>query len=85
DRYTKNINFQHPLQAINDVYSDDVQQLVKAAIELGVQIDLQPTQVVLYVGDHQESYHAQATFDFSKGARDVILSDFPEVQDFQEK
>ncbi len=85
DRYTKNINFQHPLQAISDVYSDDVQQLVKAAIELGVQIDLQPTQVVLYVGDHQESYNAQATFDFSKGARDVILSDFPEVQDFQEK
>ena len=27
--------------------------------------------------------NAQATFDFSKGARDVILSDFPEVQDFQ--
>ena len=73
------------MQAISDVYSDDVQQLVKAAIELGVQIDLQPTQVVLYVGDHQESYNAQATFDFSKGARDVILSYFPEVQDFQEK
>ncbi len=85
DRYTKNINFQHPLQAISDVYSDNVQQLVKAAIELGVQIDLQPTRVVLHVGDHQESYNAQATFDFSKGARDVILSDFPEVQDFQEK
>ena len=59
--------------------------MVKAAIELGVQIDLQPTQVVLHVGDHQESYNAQATFDFSKGARDVIFSDFPEVQDFQEK
>ena len=85
DRYTKNINFQHPLQAISDVYSDDVQQLVKAAIELGVQVDLQPTRVVLHVGNHQESYNAQAAFDFSKGARDVILSDFPEVQDFQEK
>ncbi|GGI63566.1 glutamate--cysteine ligase [Limosilactobacillus caviae] len=85
DRYTKNINFQHPLQAISDAYSDDVQRLVKAAIELGVQVDLQPGQVILHVGDHEESYDAQADFDFSRGARDVIISDFPEVKDFQEK
>ncbi|WP_304677958.1 glutamate--cysteine ligase [uncultured Limosilactobacillus sp.] len=85
DRYTKNINFQHPLQAISDVYSDDIQRLVRAAIELGIQVELQPMQVILHVGDHKESYEAQARFDFSKGARDLVLADFPEAKQFQEE
>lgn len=84
DRYTKNINFQHPLQAISDTYSDDIQLIVKAAIELGIQVELQPTAVVLHVGDHEETYEANAEFDLSKGARDVVLSAFPEAEKYQE-
>lgn len=84
DRYTKNINFQHPLQAISDDYSDSIQSLIKAAIELGVRIDLQPTQVILHVGDHEEAYEAQADLDLSKGARELVLAAFPEARKFQE-
>lgn len=84
DRYTKNINFQHPLQAISDKYSDDIQLLIKAAIELGLQVDLGETTVSLQAGDHEESYPANASFDFSKGARDVVLETFPEAVNYQE-
>lgn len=84
DRYTKNINFQHPLQAVSDVYSDDMQTLIKAAIELGLQVDLGATTVSLRAGDHEESYPANASFDFSKGARDVVLQTFPEAKKYQE-
>jgi glutamate--cysteine ligase len=85
DRYTNNINYQHPLQAISKDYSDDVQQLIRAAIELGVEFKLAPDQVTLAVGDHRESYRAQEAFDFSKGARDFILNTFPEAAAFQEE
>ena len=85
DRYTNNINYQHPLQAISKDYSDDVQQLIRAAIELGVEFKLAPDQVTLAVGDHRESYRAQEAFDFSKGARDFILNTFPEAATFQEE
>lgn len=85
DRYTDNIAYQHPLQVLNGVYSDDVQRLIKAAIELGVQVDLQATGVILHVGNHEESYEAMAEFDFSKGAREYVLTAFPEAQNFQEK
>ncbi|MCH3910288.1 MAG: glutamate--cysteine ligase [Limosilactobacillus oris] len=85
DRYTNNINYQHPLQAISKDYSDDLQQLIRAAIELGVEFNLAPDQVTLAVGDHRESYRAQEAFDFSKGARDFILNIFPEAAAFQEE
>lgn len=84
DRYTDNINSQHPLQALSKEYSDDVQRLIRAAIELGVQIDLQPSVVTLFVGDHKETYQLNDQFDFGKGARDFVLKIFPEALKFQE-
>lgn len=85
DRYTNDINYQHPLQAISKDYSDDVQKLLRAAIELGVQFELGNDQVTLFVGDHKESYQAQSVIDFSKGPRDFVLATFPEAARFQEK
>lgn len=84
DRYTNNIGYQHPIQAMSKEYSDDVQRLIRAAIELGVEVDLQPNEVTLYVGSHQEKYQPAEKFDFSKGARDFVLSVFPEARAFQE-
>lgn len=84
DRYTNNINYQHPLQAISKDYSDDIQKLLRAAIELGVQFELGDDLVTLIVGDHKESYQAQETLDFSKGPRDFVLAAFPEAARFQE-
>ena len=84
DRYTNNINYQHPLQAISKDYSDDVQRLLRAAIELGVQFELQPDMVTLYVGGHKEMYQAEEPLDFSKGPREFVLSAFPEAQKLQE-
>lgn len=84
DRYTANINYQHPLQAISKDYSDDVQKLLRAAIELGVQFELGDDMVALSVGDHQEIYQARESLDFSKGPRDFILAAFPEAARFEE-
>ena len=85
DRYTANIGYQHPLQALSNEYSDDAQRLVRAAIELGVQTRLEPTAITLSVGDHQEVYQPNGEFDFSKGAREFVLNVFPEAQAFQEE
>lgn len=84
DRYTNNINYQHPLQAISADYSDDVQRLLRAAIELGVEFELQPDMVTLFVGGHKEMYQAQEELDFSKGPRDFVLQAFPEAAKLQE-
>ena len=85
DRYTANIGYQHPLQALSGEYSDDAQRLIRAAIELGIQVQLAPNQITLTVDDHQEVYEPDAQFDFSKGAREFVLNDFPEAQAFQEE
>lgn len=85
DRYTANIGYQHPLQALSNEYSDDAQRLVRAAIELGVQTRLEPTAITLSVGDHQEVYQPHGEFDFSKGAREFVLNVFPEAAAFQEE
>lgn len=85
DRHTKNLNFQHPLQAVSDVYSDDLQKIIKAAIEVGIQVELRPTEVVLFVGEHQKSYQASVSLDLTAGAREQVLTDFPEARKFQEE
>lgn len=85
DRYTDNIGYQHPLQALSKEYSDDVQTLIRAAIELGVEVELEPSVVTLYVGDHRENYQPDEHFDFGKGARQYVLTKFPEAKDFQEE
>ena len=84
DRYTNNINYQHPLQAISKDYSDDIQKLLRAAIELGVEFELGDNLVTLSVGDHHEIYQAQESLDLSKGAREFVLTAFPEAARFQE-
>lgn len=85
DRYTANIGYQHPLQALSDEYSDDAQRLVRAAIELGIHTRLEPTAIELSVGDHHETYQPDSQFDFSKGPREFVLNVFPEAQAFQEE
>ncbi|MGN1283384.1 MAG: glutamate--cysteine ligase [Limosilactobacillus sp.] len=85
DRYTANIGYQHPLQALSDEYSDDAQRLVRAAIELGVHTRLEPTEIELSVGEHRETYRPDDQFDFSKGPREFVLNVFPEAQAFQEE
>lgn len=85
DRYTANKNLAHPLQAISDKYSDDVQRLIKMAIELGVQISYHPDKVTLHIGDHQESYNAEEQIEFPEDPRQLIFDAFPEARDLQEK
>lgn len=85
DRYTANIGYQHPLQALSGEYSDDAQRLVRAAIELGVHTRLEPTEIELSVGEHRETYEPDGQFDFSKGPREFVLNVFPEAQAFQEE
>ncbi|MGM9891876.1 glutamate--cysteine ligase [Limosilactobacillus sp.] len=85
DRYTNNISYRHPLQAISKDYSDDIQKLVRAAIELGVEFNLGTDQVTLAVNDHREVYEANASLDLAKGARQFVLQTFPEAARFQEK
>lgn len=85
DRYTANIGYQHPLQALSDEYSDDAQRLVRAAIELGIHTRLEQTAIELSVGDHHETYQPDSQFDFSKGPREFVLNVFPEAQAFQEE
>lgn len=85
DRFTANMNMSHPLQAISADYSDDMQQLIKAAIELGVNISFGDGDVTLSVGDHDETYEAQGTFEFPDGPRKYVLDTFPEARKFQEQ
>ncbi|MDO4902924.1 MAG: glutamate--cysteine ligase [Limosilactobacillus sp.] len=85
DRYADIMAFPNPLQAISKDYSVDIQKLVRAAIELGVQFELGEGIVTLSVGDHKEFYQAEESLDFSKGPRDFVLSAFPEAKDFQEQ
>ena len=85
DRYTANIGYQHPLQALSGEYSDDAQRLVRAAIELGVHTRLEPTEIELSVGEHRETYEPDGQFDFSKGPREFVFNVFPEAQAFQEE
>ena len=85
DRFTANMNMSHPLQAISNEYSDDTQRLIKAAIELGVNVSFDDDGVTLTVGDHDETYEAQGEFDFPDGPRKYILDTFPEAIKFQEQ
>lgn len=86
DRYTANIGYQHPLQAISDTYSDDVQRLIRAGIELGISVLLEDDKVVLSVDDHQEIYQPDEDLDLSnKDVRKFVLDAFPEARAFQEE
>lgn len=85
DRFTANMNMTHPLQAVSDKYSDDTQRLIKAAVELGVNVSFADDSVTLSVDDHDETYEAQGSFDFPDGPRKYILSTFPEAVKFQEE
>lgn len=84
DRFTANMNLTHPLQAVSETYSDSVQQILRAAIELGVNVKLADTNVTLSVDDHQESYGATGEFTFPDGPRAFVLNAFPEAKAFQE-
>lgn len=86
DRYTADIGYHHPLQAISDTYSDDVQRLIRAAIELGILIHLEDDKVILQVKDHQEIYQPNEQLDFTnQNVREFVLKAFPEARAFQEK
>lgn len=85
DRFTANMNMAHPLQAISDQYSDDTQQLIKAAIELGINVSFGDDSVTLSVDDHDETYEAQGKFEFPNGPRKYVLDIFPEAKKFQEE
>ena len=85
DRFTANMNMTHPLQAASDKYSDDTQRLIKAAVELGVNVSFADDSVTLSVDDHDETYEVQGSFDFPDGPRKYILSTFPEAAKFQEE
>lgn len=84
DRFTANMNMAHPLQAISDNYSDAVQKIIRAAIELGINVSLKPEEVTLSVNDHEETYGANGEFEFPDGSRQFVLTAFPEAKAFQE-
>lgn len=79
DSYSSYLNFPYPLQALHQEYSLKAQQLIRAAIELGLQVTLPPKRIVLKKGVHEENLAADTDFDFPKGPRDFVHSLFPEL------
>lgn len=79
DAYSSYLNFPYPLQALHKEYSVKAQQLIRAAIELGLVISLPPNRIILKKGDHEENLAADTDFNFDKGPRDFVKALFPEL------
>lgn len=81
DAYSSYLNFPYPLQALHRDYSLKAQQLIRAAIELGLRVTLPANRIILRKDDHEENLAADTDFDFPKGPRDFVKELFPELND----
>lgn len=80
DRYTAFLNAPQPLMAIATEYSYAAQQLIKAAIIMGVRVQLHHG-FKLTVKNHHELFEAQLKLEFPNGPVEYLKSIFTELND----
>lgn len=78
DRYQKLHALELPIQVISDEYSVVAQELIKAAILLGIRVKLFNGIKLTYDNRH-EWFDNNPRIEFPNGARDYLLKMFPEL------
>ena len=80
DRYQKLHALELPLEVISKEYSVVAQELIKAAILLGIRVKLF-NGIKLTHGSHHEWFENHPRLEFPNGARDYLLKMFPEIKE----
>ena len=75
----------YPLQPTIATYPAPAQELIKAAIELGIKAKVTQNSFALILGDHQEQYAANQAFDLTNGAKQAVLAAFPEQVNYTDQ
>ncbi|CAJ1221800.1 glutamate--cysteine ligase [Limosilactobacillus fermentum] len=75
----------YPLQPTIATYPAPAQELIKAAIELGIKAKVTQNSFALILGDHQEQYAANQAFDLTNGAKQAVLVAFPEQVNYTDQ
>jgi len=75
----------YPLQPTIATYPAPAQELIKAAIELGIKAKVTQNSFTLILGDHQEQYAANQAFDLTIGAKQAVLAAFPEQVNYTDQ
>ncbi len=75
----------YPLQPTIATYPAPAQELIKAAIELGIKAKVTQNSFALILGDHQEQYAANQAFDLTNGAKQTVLAAFPEQVNYTDQ
>ncbi len=75
----------YPLQSTIATYPAPAQELIKAAIELGIKAKVTQNSFALILGDHQEQYAANQAFDLTNGAKQTVLAAFPEQVNYTDQ
>lgn len=75
----------YPLQPTIATYPAPAQELIKAAIELGIKAKVTQNSFTLILGDHQEQYAANQAFDLTNGAKQAVLVAFPEQVNYTDQ
>ena len=78
DRYLELVQSSQPLAVIAKGYSVTAQELIRAAIVLGIQVWLDHG-VRFNVGDHEELLPADVDLPLEEGPQQYLLNLFPEV------
>lgn len=78
DRYTGFLNSPQPLVAIAKEYSTAAQQLIKAAIIMGIRVQLHHG-FKLTVNNHHELFEAQMNLEFPNGPEEYLKTIFTEL------
>ncbi|WP_137597293.1 glutamate--cysteine ligase [Paucilactobacillus kaifaensis] len=84
DRYASFLNASQPLVAIANDYSRSAQQLIKAAIIMGIRVQLHHG-FKLTMGNHHELFEAQMNIEFPNGPEEYLRSIFAELSNPNEK
>ncbi|WP_262337132.1 glutamate--cysteine ligase [Limosilactobacillus fermentum] len=75
----------YPLQPTIATYPAPAQELIKAAIKLGIKVKVTQNSFALILGDHQEQYAANQAFDLTNGAKQAVLATFPEQVNYTDQ
>lgn len=75
----------YPLQPTIATYPSPAQELIKAAIELGIKAKVTQNSFALILGDHQEQYAANQAFGLTNGAKQAVLAAFPEQVNYTDQ
>lgn len=80
DRFSMNRHYEHPLEVLKDQYPENTQQLLRAAIEMGVTVIFEDdSHFELSVGDHLEFFDKTIKFIFPEGPEQYLANMFPEL------